>query len=263
MPKTIDLDFLKSLPGDIEMAEAAFLDRLLPLIREINQGDPELASANAFREDLAVFAAWRKKHNLDALEVSNDPEPAHLVNAAISQLTDLKTQNSRRRASRQADAAIRRGEEWYAMQSGELFCYEFKDSEVEEIREHLDTLSALIGETQELEEAHKARLLRRLKQLKEELDKKVADLDRFWGLIGDARIVFKKIPTHTESAKKILETVYRIAQIIFIAQQLAHGLPAHEDHPQFFLLPQPPPALEQKTERLAPTKPPRPPTTLA
>jgi len=127
--------------------------------------------------------------------------------------------------------ARERGRERFAILSRQIFCYQFSENDITKIQAHLNELWALISTSDELEEAHRKRLLNRLEQLQEELKKKLSDLDRFWGLIGDAGTVMKQFGETTEKGLKILATITAIAKIIFATQNGAHGLPPSGSHP--------------------------------
>jgi hypothetical protein len=62
-----------------------------------------------------------------------------------------------------------------------------------------------------------------------ELHKKVSDLDRFWGLIGDAGVVVGKLG---ENAKPIVDRIREIADIVWQTQSRAEELPSGTKLPQ-------------------------------
>lgn len=74
-----------------------------------------------------------------------------------------------------------------------------------------------------LEKDHKRRLLSRVEKLQSELHKKVSDLDRFWGLIGDAGVVLGKLG---KDAKPIVDRIKEIADIVWQTQSRAEELPS-------------------------------------
>ncbi len=58
---------------------------------------------------------------------------------------------------------------------------------------------------------HQQRILKRLEKLESELHKKVSDLDKFWGLIGDADVAIRKFG---KNAKPIVDRIKEM-QILF------------------------------------------------
>ncbi len=108
------------------------------------------------------------------------------------------------------------------------FYYEFSDSEIEQIQKLLNELRDLIAGSDKFEEDHKRRLLNRLEKLQSELHKRVSDLDRFWGLVGDAGVVLGKLGT---DAKPIIDRIRELAGIVWKAQGRSEKLPSDSDFP--------------------------------
>jgi hypothetical protein len=98
---------------------------------------------------------------------------------------------------------------------GTVFLYEFTDGDLDRIQELLNELRDLIRNADGLEEEHRQRLLKRLERMQGELHKKVSDLDRFWGLVGDAGVVLGKLG---EAAKPIVDRIREIAEIVWRTQ---------------------------------------------
>jgi hypothetical protein len=92
---------------------------------------------------------------------------------------------------------------------------------INEIRER-------IANNQELEADHKRRLLKKLENLQCELHKRVSDLDRFWGLLGDAGVVLGKLGN---DAKPIVDRVKEIAQIVWRTQARTEELSTDSPNP--------------------------------
>jgi len=108
------------------------------------------------------------------------------------------------------------------------FFYEFSDDETTRINQLISELRDIISQSELFEENHKQRLLRRLERLQSEVHKKVSDLDRFWGLVGDAGVTLRKFG---EDARPIVDRVKELTKIIWGAQEKAEGLPASDTIP--------------------------------
>lgn len=106
---------------------------------------------------------------------------------------------------------------------GSGFHYEFSQGDLERVQTLINQLRQIISETTGLEADHKARLLKRLEKLQMEVHKKVSDLDRFWGLIGDAGVVVGKLGT---DAKPLVDRIREIADIVWRTQSRAEELPS-------------------------------------
>lgn len=103
------------------------------------------------------------------------------------------------------------------------FVYEFSESDLERIQTLINELRQKIFKSKSFEEEHRDRLLKRLEKLQRELNKRVSNLDRFWGLVGEAGVVLGKFG---DDAKPFVDRIREIAQIIWRTQSAAEELPA-------------------------------------
>ena len=109
------------------------------------------------------------------------------------------------------------------------FVYEFSQGDLDAVQERVNELRSLITAVKGLEKEHQQRLLRRLEKLQGELHKKVSDLDKFWGLIGDAGVVMGKLGN---DAKPIVDRMREIADIVWRTQSRAEELPSGTELPR-------------------------------
>jgi hypothetical protein len=211
----IDLGpILDDLPDD--PSEAA--DKLLTAILSSVSGS---SRADVY-EALGTYVAFAQANNLSVPAFHpTDYSVLQLVSVLQSQSQIYKKQLT----DRQIASALERGKERFAMKSGKLFVYEFTDTDVQEIQNHLNELRSLFSSSEELTEEHRKRLLRRLEQLQSELHKTMSDLDRFWGLVGDAGVAIRKFGEDSKNAALIVAAIYKLTMIIWKAQLVAHGLP--------------------------------------
>lgn len=106
---------------------------------------------------------------------------------------------------------------------GSGFSYEFSQGDLERVQGLINQIRELISQANGLEKDHQRRLLSRLEKLQSEMHKKVSDLDRFWGLIGDAGVVLGKLG---EDAKPIIDRIKEVAEIVWQTQSRAEELPS-------------------------------------
>jgi len=111
---------------------------------------------------------------------------------------------------------------------GSRFSYEFSQGDLERVQELINEIRGLISNTHGLEKDHQRRLLARLEKLQAEMHKKVSDLDRFWGLIGDASVVMCKLG---KDAKPIVDRIREVASIVWQTQSRAEELPSGTQPP--------------------------------
>lgn len=112
---------------------------------------------------------------------------------------------------------------------GGVFTYEFSQGDLEKVQTLLSQLRDQIVASKFIEKEHQQRILRRLEKLQSELHKRVSDLDRFWGLIGDAGVALGKFGN---DAKPIVDRIKEITEIVWQTQSRAEELPSGTPIPQ-------------------------------
>lgn len=143
-----------------------------------------------------------------------------LYEAVKAVKSDLDEQHNQDRLARM--------KERYTHAFSNSFSYEFSAGDLEQIQAALNNLRVQVQGAPFLEEAHRQRLLRRLEKLQSELHKKVSDLDRFWGLVGDAGVVLGKFG---DDAKPIVDRIRELTGIIWRTQARAEELPSDAPMP--------------------------------
>jgi hypothetical protein len=116
----------------------------------------------------------------------------------------------------------------YQAKYGTEFGYEFTEGDLNRVQELINELRESIAASDLFEDAHKQRLLARLEKMQAELHKKVSDLDRFWGLMGDATVMLRKFG---DDAKPIVDRVRELSQIVWNTQSHAEELPSDSPMP--------------------------------
>ncbi|MES2901635.1 MAG: hypothetical protein V4723_18045 [Pseudomonadota bacterium] len=108
------------------------------------------------------------------------------------------------------------------------FRYEFSQADVGRMQTLINELRENIAGSGLFSDSHKARLLKRLEGLQAEVHKRVSDLDKFWGLIGDAGVVIGKFGS---DAKPFVDRIVEISQIVWNAQKEAEEIPSNVPMP--------------------------------
>jgi hypothetical protein len=109
----------------------------------------------------------------------------------------------------------------YSLKIGTSFAYEFTEGDLKKIQKNINELRTLISDSKIIEKAHQQRLLKRLERLQSELHKRVSDLDRFWGFVGDAGIVMGKFG---KDAKPMVDRIREMMGIVWRTQSKAEEL---------------------------------------
>ena len=217
-----DEEFLSSLPLDNLDANAAMLRHFTQQLAGKTLQGP---AADACVEAWGTYLAFLESRQLGVPQISlphSKPEAARIIG---EQLNPMSNDISAQIANRDIQLMLDKGKRRFAMQSGKLFCYRFEEEEIKRIQQILNELRDLFQNSSELADDHRRRLLARLEQLQAELHKRMSDLDRFWGLIGDAGVALRKFGENAEGVRKIGELIYKLGSLIFGAQLTAHGLP--------------------------------------
>ncbi|BCT69256.1 hypothetical protein [Nitrosospira sp. NRS527] len=106
---------------------------------------------------------------------------------------------------------------------GSCFVYEFSQGDLDRVQHLINELRDQISKTKVLEQEHQQRLLHRLEKLQAEMHKKVSDLDRYWGLVGDAGVILAKLGN---DAKPLVDRIREIVDIVWRTQSRAEELPS-------------------------------------
>lgn len=111
----------------------------------------------------------------------------------------------------------------YRAKFGNIFAYEFSDGDLDRIQSLVNSLREQINQSELFTAEHKRRMLLRLEKVQSELHKKMSDLDRFWGLIGDAGVAVGKFGN---DAKPIVDRIKEITEIVWRTQARTEELPS-------------------------------------
>ncbi|PKG81386.1 hypothetical protein CXF85_18105 [Colwellia sp. 75C3] len=108
------------------------------------------------------------------------------------------------------------------------FFYEFTDGDLDRIQELINELRKEITVSDLFDDSHRRRLLRRLEAMQSEMHKKMSDVDRIWGLVGDAGIVIGKFG---KDSKPFVDRIKELSQIAWKTQARAEELPSSSQNP--------------------------------
>lgn len=181
--------------------------------------------SEVYIEFLSLAQVLREKYNL-----SDFPEPPDISHNSSANIQNIGIYFDKVSTWLKKESATKLYEDSLAshrLAIGAGFSYEFSDDETNRINELISELRELFAESS-FEDEHKQRILKRLEKLQAEVHKKVSDLDRFWGMIGDAGVAMKKLG---EDAKPIVDRIRELAEITWKAQSRAEGLPEPDSFP--------------------------------
>ena len=110
----------------------------------------------------------------------------------------------------------------------QTFAYEFSQGDLDRIQLLINELREEIKKSNLFEIKHQERLLKRLEKLQAEMHKKMSDVDRFWGLIGDAGVVLGKFG---KDSKPFVDRIREISDIVWRTQSRTEELPSNTPSP--------------------------------
>lgn len=130
------------------------------------------------------------------------------------------------RATRSKHNSLRKT---FGLAIGTGFAYEFTQGDLDRVQILINELREVIKVSDLYDEDHKTRMLSKLEKLQRELHKKMADLDKFWGLMSEAGVAFGKFGTN---AKPLFDRINEITQIAWQTQKRAEELPSDAAPPR-------------------------------
>jgi len=190
-----------------------------PLLNALRHFIPATELHDEYVMALGAFEAFCEAHgfNFDFPEVSEDK--AKNIKSIIGVFVEAKNQFNHDIAK----LTLARSKDTFSMKLGKGFFYEFSSGDIDKIQNLINLLREEITKAKFIEDNHKQRLLKRLEKTQSEIHKKVSDLDRFWGLIGDAGVALGKFG---EDAKPIVDRIKEVTNIIWRTQARAEELPS-------------------------------------
>jgi hypothetical protein len=208
-----DDEFVLSLPEDAEQAILIVLNKILDAETQ-TRTIPDVLEA---RDLLLVLTEQRligSEMNVyhDALQTDNPEKIFDAIMMFRSKLLQKKTEET---------TAKRKNR--FVVLLGMSFGYSLSEADLTRIQILVNELRDLITANERFEEDHKRRVLERLETLQRELHRRISNLDRFYGLIGDAGVLLGKFG---HDAKPFVDRIGEIVQIVWRSQANAEQLPA-------------------------------------
>lgn len=213
--------FIDSLPEEPVFAIKKICDKFFEFYKNAREtpNSPDVLYEE-YLQALAFLQAFAVSHGLGftypTLEKNNSANVQKIFDFFVQVANESKIQSDK--------ITLEQYRKVFTERIGKVFLYEFSDGDIKRIQTLINELRNLISNTKELENNHKSRLLRRLEKIQSELHKKISDIDRFWGLVGEGGVVLAKLG---ENAKPIVDRIREIAEIVWRVQTRAEELPSN------------------------------------
>lgn len=217
-----NVDFIDSLSEDPMEGAIQICDEIIGYHKEA-KGAVELY--NEYMKAYALITSYIEANQLSVGKINYSSDKNKNISDLVKAVSSIRL-NLKHELNTQSIGDLKR--KYQARFKGN-FCYEFSEGDLARIQQLINELREQISTFPKFEEKHRQRLLRRLEKLQNELHKKVSDLDRFWGLIGDAGVVMRKFG---EDAKPIVDRLVEIGNIAWRTQSIAEELPSGTSPPQ-------------------------------
>ena len=217
-------EFLNNLPSDPYAAVKVMCEKFQEVYNSIPSAE-EVKKFDRFIEAFAAIEAFIHATGLDIAppELNTPSKPVEDIRIISNFFDKINNQVSKILRERKYKSYFDKSREKYAMRFGAVFAYQFSDGDISRIQELLNELRNTITESELFDAKHKQRILAKLEGLQAELHKKMSNLDRLWGLIGEAGVVLGKFG---KDAKPLADRIREIAQITWRTQARAEELPS-------------------------------------
>lgn len=127
--------------------------------------------------------------------------------------------------------------------------YEFTQAEFKRLQELMTQLRELLQGSTLIEDEQKRRLLRKLEAMRGELHPKSADIDRFWGFMGEAGVAMRKFG---EDLNPISQRVLELGRLVVSVLLQKEGIKALPELSQLLARTEPAPTQPNLEEILRP-----------
>lgn len=214
---------IKKIPGDLSEGVVYIIQEFRNFTEQHNFND-FISNHDMFEEILGyyyVFTEFLKSHDYSFVPLEIDDNAGMFEDVVQSIFTFFNNHEESFRNQKRKEI-IEASKEKYKGIFQNTFSYEFSKEDQKRIQELINYLRDDITVCGLFEEEHKQRILKRLEKLQSELHKKVSDLDRFWGLIGDAGVVIGKFGN---DVKPIVDRIREMMDIVWRTQSKTEGLP--------------------------------------
>lgn len=180
---------------------------------------------------LQAFAALEVLVSEEQISVDTEPpdiwnlSPIEMAMAALGFIHTIEQELSQQASKIKLNAYRQRFSDLLSTRPA----YEFTEGDIEQIQEHVNQLRKLLQAATDLDEGHRARMLKRLEAFQRELHKKMSDITKFFGFMGDMGVAMSKLG---QDAKPIVDRYEQIMRAGWQAEARSAGLPHDSEMPR-------------------------------
>jgi hypothetical protein len=184
-------DFLAGLPREIPLAGKSLCDAFEIYLQTLN-GQFE-RHYEEIAEAYFLLKTFSKQRELpfDVFPTLTGSKKED-VQAIIKSFTEAKEFFDNSSTAYKLSVLEKASEQRFASFFGEGFYYTFSEDNLKTIKDSLKKCQDIIVEIGDIKPSYQHRLIDRIEQLKKSLTYKVTNIDAFWGLLADIKVLAKK-----------------------------------------------------------------------
>jgi len=214
---------LESLSDEPVLAIGALLNRAI-LRYEKTPKELLTDDFDYFLESFTIVTFYLEKiDDLKIQALNLKSSKLQIINQIIGLFKPILSEVNRRVQEYEIELKFSDLRKKYSAKFGKSFFYEFTDGDLVRVQNLINELRDIISASDLIESDHKLRILKRLEKIQSELHKKMSDVDRLWGLIGDAGVLIGKFG---KNAKPMVDRIREISNIVWRTQSRAEELPS-------------------------------------
>lgn len=220
-----DDNFFETLPDDPVLAGHKICDEFFSSFQGFTTEKTIVAEKyNEVLEGLGILEAYCESYGLDyAL-----PKASTNKELTVTNTFDFFRKLSAKLEQDISRITIEKSRNKYLVKFGKTFTYTFSDGDLARVQTLINELREKINECDLFDASHKQRILKKLESLQYELHKKITNVDKLWGLVGEAGVVLGKFG---QDAKPLVDRIKEIAQITWRTQARSEELPSNTPLP--------------------------------
>lgn len=215
-------EFLSALPADNAEAFLALTNEFRRLYPG-SGADYNLRYHDDFIEALGILRALARSRGVTLTTPALSATRLETMRAIGAFMIDQRRFWEAEVSQRTANSLMAQKEDLYVGLFNADAPYPFSERDLERAQQLASDLKGLISGSNLITERHKRRLLRRLEATQLELHPHTADIDRFWGFLGEIGIVARK---SGEDLAPISERAFELARIVLGAVMAGEGVKA-------------------------------------
>ncbi|MFO7598053.1 MAG: hypothetical protein R6W92_17130 [Desulfocurvibacter africanus] len=214
--KMYDDEFINNLPNDFFIAGLRIVGVLEEVLSFTNSEEELFECYMEFYFCILAFSKSKKRCEIPDIDFSKPRKDV------VEQIRAIYIHFKEFGEKRKLQVTTQDLQQKYAVRFNKIFVYRFSDNDFSRLQTLVNEIRDLISSSVVIIDDHKKRLLKRLENLQSELHKSESNLDKFWGLMGDAGVMLGKFGS---DIKPIVDRIREVLEIVCRTQAQSEQLP--------------------------------------